>query len=76
MIGLLDPEDKGITQITKALPLSSLLGCYVILSHKYFLMVRRIIVHSSSGSGSPVTILGLLDLQHQKWYESIWRIIP
>jgi len=75
MIGLLDPEDEGITQITKALPLPSLLGCYA-MSHKYFLMVRRIIVPSPSGSGSPVTILGLLDLEHQKRYESIWRTIP
>jgi hypothetical protein len=69
MIGLLDPEDEGITQITKALPSPSLLGCYAMLSHKYFLIVRRIIVHSSSGSFSPVTILGLLDLEHQEQYE-------
>jgi len=55
MIGLLDPEDEGITQITKALSLPGLLVCYAMLSHKYFLMVRRFIVPSSAGSGSPVT---------------------
>jgi hypothetical protein len=76
MIGLLDPEDEGITQITKALPLPSLLGFYAMSHHKYFLMVRGIIVPSSSGSGSLVTILGLLDLEHQKRYESIWHTIP
>jgi len=76
MIRQLDPEDEGITHFTKALPLPSLLGCYAMLSHKYFLVVRRIVVPSTAGSGSPVTILGLLDLEHQKWYESIRRTIP
>jgi hypothetical protein len=33
-----------------------------MLSHKYFVMERRIIVPSSSGPGSLITLLGLLDL--------------
>jgi hypothetical protein len=76
MIGLLDPEDEGITKITTALSLPSLLECYAMLSHKYFLMVRRITVPSSSGPGSSITLLGLLDLEHQKRYELVWRTIP
>lgn len=87
MIGLLDPEAKGITQITKALPLPSLLGCYAMLSHKYFLMVRRIICIPLQRKAVQLLSLDCLTLNirnglnqygapsHKTWILNNWNLL-